>query len=217
MILYDYYRSSACYRVRTGLNLKGVNYQSKTINLVKNGGEQFSHNYSLINPQKRVPSLVLDNKEVLTQSTAILEYLEACYPTPSFFTRDEVINAKIRMITNIINADIHPLNNLSVLNYLKTEFNITQEKRLVWYQHWIKNGFDVVEKELVDTSRTFCFSEQVTLADLYLVPQVYNAKRFDVNMKMYPNILRVYENLLLNKAFFDASPEQVNNSEASNY
>lgn len=210
MILYDYYRSSACYRVRIGLNLKGISYQSKVIHLVKNGGEQFSDDYNLINPQNRVPSLVLDNDEVLTQSSAILEYLETCYPMPSFFTKDPVMDAKIRMITNIINADVHPLNNLSVLEYLQTELDVKQDQKLIWYQYWIKKGFDVIEKKLTCTSGTFCFSNQITLADLYLVPQVYNAKRFDIDMKIYPNIDRIYENLLMNKPFFDAAPEQVN-------
>ena len=210
MILYDYYRSSTCYRVRIGLNLKGISYRSSIVHLVKNGGEQFSPEYNLINPQNRVPSLKLDDDQVLTQSTAILEYLEDCYPNPSFFTKDPVLNAQIRMIANIISSDIHPLNNLSSLRYLETEFKVSESQKSLWYQVWIKKGFDVIENRLVETSGNFCFSNQITLADVYLVPQVYNAKRFNTNMEIYPNIDRVYTNLLTEEVFFNASPEQVN-------
>ncbi len=209
MILYDYYRSSACYRVRIGLNLKGINYQSKTVHLLRDGGEQLSYEYHAINPQQRVPCIRLDSGEVISQSMAILEYLEASYPTPSFFTTDPVVNAQIRAIANIIAADIHPLNNLSVLQYLQTEFEIEQDKKAIWYEHWVRKGFDAIEKKLSLSAGEFSFASRITLADLCLVPQVYNAKRFDVDMRAYPTIQRIYENALIEKAFFNASPEQV--------
>jgi maleylacetoacetate isomerase len=204
--LYDYFRSTASYRVRIALNLKHLDYQLKEIHLVNNGGEQFSSDYKNINPLSRVPTLV-DNDFTLTQSLAIIEYLDAKYPTNKLIPADLKLAGQVRAFSQIIACDIHPLNNLSILKYLKQKLNVSDEAKNKWYHHWIINGFDAIEKILQSSSGKYCFGDSITLADISLVAQVYNANRFNVSLVNYPNIVRINNNCLELDEFKKASPD----------
>ncbi|WP_119344340.1 maleylacetoacetate isomerase [Facilibium subflavum] len=208
MILYDYFRSSASYRVRIVLNLKNITYQTVPIHLVKDGGQQFSPKYQVINPQKRVPALQ-DGDFIVTQSLAIIDYLEDCYPAPSIYPKDVKCKSQVKSMAQLICCDIHPLNNLAVLNYLTDMFKVDTDEKTTWYQHWIIEGFTVIEQQLRQSAGLFCFGDKVSLADVCLIPQIYNAKRFDVDMDPFPIMNRIYQHALLQEAFFKASPEQV--------
>ncbi|WP_252180347.1 maleylacetoacetate isomerase [Endozoicomonas sp. 4G] len=203
MRLYSYFRSSAAYRVRIALNLKEVDHELIPVNLLKS--EQKGDDYKNIQPQGLVPALAVGNKRLI-QSMAILEWLEDSYPEPAIIPGDAWQKSQIRSLANLISCDIHPLNNLRVLNYLKSEFEMTDEQKAHWYQHWIKTGFDAFE-QLLGNSR-FCIGDTPTLADICLVPQVYNALRFNVPLTDYPNIQRIYQQCNELNAFIDASPEQ---------
>lgn len=206
MKLYDYFRSTAAYRVRIALNYKKLRYDLEEIHLVNDGGEQHQVPYRDINPQGRVPTL-LDGDDVLTQSLAIIEYLEEVHPQPALLPTDAMLRAKIRAFANAIACDIHPLNNLSVLQYLKNTLNVSDEQKNAWYAHWIEIGFAALEKGLVNSAGKYCFGNQLTLADLCLIPQVYNANRFAVPLDNYPTILRINENCLAMPAFDQAKPQ----------
>jgi maleylacetoacetate isomerase len=201
--LYTYFRSSAAYRVRIALNLKGVPYESVPVNLLK--GEQLEVAYSSINPQKRLPSLDIGDA-VLTQSPAILEYLDEVYPEPPLLPLGAVNRAKVRAVAAIIGCDIHPLNNLGPLNYLKKKLGHDQATADSWYAHWVREGFDAIEA-LIEPG-PYCFGSRVTLADLYLVPQVFNARRFDISLHAYPKIVAVDAACAELRAFQDAAPER---------
>ena len=205
MILYDYFRSSASYRVRIALNLKQVPYELKEVHLVNHGGEQHSDAYKKLNPQELVPTLV-DDDIVLTQSMAILEYLENKYPTPTLLPGSIEDIAHIRAVTNIVACDIHPLDNLRVLQYLKNKLSVSEEEKNVWYEHWIALGFAAIEKA-IDDEGPFCFGQHISLADVCLIPQVYNAHRFACDMSAFPKISRVNNACLNLEAFKKASPE----------
>lgn len=207
MKLYSYFRSSAAYRVRIALALKNIEYDIIPVHLINNGGEHKLPEYAALNPQQLVPALQLDDSTVITQSLAILEYLEAIYPSPALLTGDAVQHAKIRAFCQAIACDIHPLNNLRVLKYLSHQFAISDEQKSAWYEHWVVDGFDAIEQMLDDHSQ-FCFGNTPTMADCCLVPQVYNTKRFDIDLSKYPNIVRVFENCMGLAAFISASPEQ---------
>ncbi len=202
--LYDYFRSTASYRVRIALNIKQQAFEAIPVHLVKEGGEQHKPEYRQLNPQGRVPALQ-DGDVVLTQSMAILEYLEAKYPEPPILPGDIEQQAQIRAVANVIACDIHPLNNLSVLQYLKNEWQVSDDQKTAWYHHWLKVGFDAVEKMLI-RSGDYCFDNQVTLADICLVPQVYNAHRFEFDMQAYPRICAINEACLAKAEFSDAAP-----------
>jgi maleylacetoacetate isomerase len=204
--LYDYFRSSAAYRVRIALNLKGLGYEHIPVNLLK--GEEGETAYRELNPQGLVPTLV-DEGKVLTQSLAICEYLEECYPEPSLLPGDASDRARIRSLALAVACDIHPLNNLRLLKYLVTELGASEEQKLAWYQHWINEGFEAIEAMLNDSDKTaaFCHGNTPTLADLCLVPQLYNARRFEVDLTPFPNIVRINENCLELDAFLNAKPE----------
>lgn len=207
MKLYSYFRSSAAFRVRIALALKNLDYDIVPVHLVNNGGEQKSPEYAAVNPQKLVPALQLDDGTVLTQSLAIMEYLETAYPSPSLLTGDAVKDAKIRAFCQAIACDIHPLNNLRVLQYLTGNFAITDAQKADWYKHWIVEGFAALESQLDGNSR-FCFGDTPTMADCCLIPQVYNAKRFDTDLSNYPKIVRIFDNCMALPAFVTASPER---------
>ncbi len=208
MVLYDYFRSSASFRVRIVLQLKKINFESKEIHLINNGGEQFSNAYKAINPQSRVPSLQ-DGNVTITQSLAIIDYLEDKYPQHSIYPTDPVLKAKVKAFALTIACDIHPLNNSGTLNFLKAEFAATKEDISKWYAHWIELGFVALEKTLQKTAGFYCFGDEITLADICLIPQVYNAKRFNVDISAFPNIEKISIHAMKHPAFFHASPEQV--------
>lgn len=190
-ILYDYYRSTACYRVRIALYYKNVDFELKTVNLVKEGGEQHSAEYQSLNAQQLVPTFC-DGDTVLTQSLAILEYLDEKYPEPAILPDDPILRARIRAFSQVIASDMHPLNNLRVLQYLTGPLEHSEDEKLAWYHHWLQLGFDALETYLSDEPETgFCFSEQLTMADICLLPQMYNAERFNFDMTAYPRLLAI--------------------------
>lgn len=209
LTLYDYFRSSACYRVRIALNIKNLAYETIPVHLVNNGGEQYSHQYQTINPQSLVPSLQ-DGTKVLTQSLAIIEYLDEIQPTPPLLPKDAYEKALIRSFALTIAADIHPINNLRILKYLTNNFKISEEQKTLWYQHWIANGFLALEQRLatLKLSGDFCFGNQPTLADICLVPQMYNARRFNCDLTPYPTLVRIDANCQKMLPFTKAEPRE---------
>jgi maleylacetoacetate isomerase/maleylpyruvate isomerase len=200
--LYTYFRSSAAYRLRIALNLKGVRYESVPVNLLK--GEQQGEAYTAVNPHGRVPSLDIGDA-VLTQSPAILEYLDEVYPEPPLLPVGAVHRAKVRAAASLIACDIHPLNNLCVLRYLKHNLGHEQADVDAWYAHWIRQGFDAIEGMI--EPGPFAFGSRVTLADVYLVPQVFNARRFNIPLDAYPRIVAAEAACAAHKAFREAAPE----------
>lgn len=214
MKLIGYFRSSAAYRVRIALNLKGVAVEHASRHLRK--GEQRAPDYVAINPQKLVPALVLDSGEVLTQSLAILEYLEETHPQPPMLPRDPVGRARVRALALIPTADIHPIQNLRVMGYLREKFGQTEESAFGWSRHWIETGFDAYEASIANDPRTGAFShgDSPTMADLCLIPQVFNAARFKVDMKRYPTIQRIYDSCMRLPAFDAAQPSKQPDAEA---
>ena len=190
LTLYSYWRSSAAYRVRIALNLKGLDYAIAPVHLVRDGGEQHHDTYRRLNPQQLVPTLV-DGDSVIRESLAIIEYLEEAYPdSPRLLPRGALARARVRALAQAIACDIHPIGNLRVLQYLERELGANDEQKLAWSRHWIEVGFDAIEKMLADDVRTdaFCEGDAPTLADCCLIPQVYNARRFGVSLVRYPII-----------------------------
>lgn len=214
MKLFGYFRSSAAFRVRIALNFKGIAVEHVSRHLRK--GEQQAPDYVAINPQKLVPALVLDSGQVLTQSLAILEYLEEVHPTPPLLPRDPVERARVRALALIPTADIHPIQNLRVMAYLRDKFGQTEESAFAWSRHWIETGFDAYEASIAKDPQTGVFShgDLPTLADLCLVPQVFNAARFKVDMKRYPTILRIHDACMKHPAFDAAQPSKQPDAEA---
>ena len=205
MKLYGYFRSSAAYRVRIALNLKNLPYQQSAVHLTRNGGWQWSEEFRAINPQKRVPALALSTGEVLLQSLAIIEYLDEVHPDPPLLPADPVARAQVRALSQIIACDIHPLNNLVALNYLKGPLKHDQSAADEWYRHWVGQGFEAIEALL--HPGPYAFGAQVTVADLCLVPQVFNARRFKIDINAYPKIAAVDAACLKLPAFDKARPE----------
>ena len=194
MKLYSYFRSSAGWRVRIVLALKGLDYDLVPVHLLRDGGEHLKADYARTNPQGLVPALALeggDGGEALTQSLAIMEYLEESYPEPSLLPGDARRRAEIRAFCQAIACEIHPLNNLRVLKYLVRDLGHDEETKLAWYAHWIREGFRPIEKLLAREEGPFCFGAQPTLADACLVPQVFNAKRFEVDLTDFPRVRAV--------------------------
>lgn len=204
--LYGYYRSSAAYRMRIALNLKGLDREDVFVHLRK--GEQFDAEYVKLNPQQQVPTLVEPDGDVLIQSPAMLEYLEEVYPTPALLPSDPIGRARVRAISMAIGCDVHPVNNLRILKYLRERLNQSEDEIKSWIYNWIELGLNGVEAVLADgRSGTYCHGDAPTLADIYLAPQVYNAERFDYPMERHPEIVRVYQNARKLDAFADAYPD----------
>jgi maleylacetoacetate isomerase len=203
--LYSYFRSSAAYRVRIALNLKGLPYETIPIHLQKEGGLNKKPEYRAVNPQMRVPALRLDSGEVLTQSIAIIEYLDDVHPEPPLLPRDPLERAQVRAFAQLIACDIHPLNNTSALRYLKYELGQDQAKIDRWYHHWILEGFGAMEA-MVRPAPYACGSA-VTLADICLVPQVYNALRLKVPLDKFPKLVAIDAACAKLAAFERARPE----------
>ena len=205
MKLYSYFRSSAAYRVRIALNLKEVSYEIIPIHLRKDGGRHRGAEYKVVNPQMRVPSLKLQTGEVIVQSLAIIGYLNEIYPQPPLLPSDPIQRAQVRSVSQIIACDIHPLNNLGTLQYLKN--NMSQEQAAIdaWYHHWVIAGFEAIEKMIMPGP--YAFGSQPGLADVCLVPQVNNARLLKVPLDAFPKIVAVNEACLKLPAFDKARPE----------
>ncbi len=204
-ILYDYFRSSAAYRVRIALNLKGVDYDSRQIDLRE--GEQKSAEYRALNPQGFVPMLEIDGQQ-LTQSLAIINYLDLRYPNTPLIPASAVARAHVVALAMTIACDIHPLNNLRVLNYLKAEFGQDQAAVDRWYRHWVTEGFAALEALAAPQAGDFLFGNAPTGADVCLVPQMVNARRFDTALDAYPTLLRADQNANKIEAFAKAHPDR---------
>jgi maleylpyruvate isomerase len=203
--LYTYFRSSAAYRVRIALNLKGLSYEMVPIHLTKDGGQQHTSQYRSINPQARVPSLEVSGGTILTQSLAIIEYLDETHPEPPLLPADPLGRAKVRAIAQLIACDIHPLNNLIALQYLRRQLKHEQAEIDTWYHHWIIEGFTALETML--GPGPYACGSSVTLADICLVPQVANARRLKVPLDRFPKIVAADAACLKLPAFDRARPE----------
>jgi maleylacetoacetate isomerase len=203
--LYTYFRSSAAYRVRIALNLKGLSYDMAPIHLTKDGGQHRKPEFRSVNPHMRVPALEISGGQVLTQSLAIIEYLDEVYPDPAFLPADAVERAKVRAISQIVACDIHPLNNLVALQYLKRTLKHEQPEIDAWYHHWVIEGFNAIEA-MISPGPYTCGSS-VSLADICLIPQVFNARRLKVPLDNYPKIVSVEAACQKLPAFDKARPE----------
>jgi maleylacetoacetate isomerase len=203
--LYSYFRSSAAYRTRIALNLKRLPYEIVPIHLVKGGGQNKTPEYRAINPQMRVPALAVADGEVLVQSLAIIEYLDELHAEPPLLPADPLQRAKVRAFAQLIACDIHPLNNTGTLRYLKEPLKHEQSEIDAWYHHWILSGFDALEAMI--KPGPYAFGSQVTLADICLVPQVYNARRFKVPLDRFSQIVAADAACQKLDAFDKARPE----------
>ena len=209
MKLYTFFRSSASYRVRIALNLKGLKYEQAPIHLRRGGGEQLSAAYKAINTQALVPALEDDGK-ILTQSLAIIEYLEERYPQPPLLPPDPANKALVRSMALVIACEVHPIQNLRVLQYVKREYNQSDEQVNRWAQHWINLGLAALEQMITAEARRgkFCFGDKPSLADICLVPQLGNARRYGCDLSLYPTILEIEKSCMALPAFADAAPEK---------
>ncbi len=207
--LYGYWRSSATYRVRIALNLKHLEYTYVPVHLVKDGGEQLSEKYQLLNPAKLVPTFVDEDEDVtLNQSLAIIEYIDEKYQTGESLIPEHTLDrARVRMISQDMACDIQPVTNLRVLNKLRTQFAANDDSVQLWAKNIIENGLAALEKRLVTRAGKYAYGYDITMADVCLVPQVYNALRFGVNMQQFPIIHKVYTNCQKLEAFIEAAPD----------
>ena len=208
LVLYSYWRSSAAYRVRIGLNLKSLPYTQKNVHLLRDGGEQRSAAYRAMNPQALVPTLQHGNL-VLSQSLAILEYLDEIHPASALLPDDAAGRACVRALAQLVACDIHPLNNLRVGQYLKAEYTLDQATVEEWMRHWMREGFAAMEAMLAQSEQNgaFCHGDTPTLADICLIPQLYNAHRFGLDMAAYPTLAAIEARALALPAFEAARPE----------
>jgi maleylpyruvate isomerase len=207
MKLYTYFRSSAAYRVRIALNLKGLAYDAVPVHLLRDGGEQLQEQYVKMNPSGLVPTFQ-DDYITLTQSMAILEYLEDEYPQVPLLPKDAAGRARVRELAQIIACDIHPVNNLRVLRYLVNDLGLSEEVKMQWYRHWLVGGLEVLEKHIArdPSAGPLCHGYLPTIADCCLVPQVFNAQRHGIDISAYPNIARVNAACVAMPAFVAAHP-----------
>ncbi len=206
MKLYGYWRSSAAFRIRIALNLKNLRYENIPVHLLRDGGEQNQPDYLALNPQGRVPTLA-DGELVLAQTMAILEYLEEVYPAPPLLPKDVGGRARARQIAQIVACDIHPLNNVRVLQYLEKALGVSQQGRDAWVDNWIRDGMTAAEK-LVHKSGPYALGDAVTVADVLLIPQLYNAHRFNVPLDDCPRLLAIERHCMALPAFENALPEK---------
>lgn len=207
MKLYNYFRSSASFRVRIALALKGLEYEYVPVDLLKEGGQQFAAGFTAMNPAALVPVLD-DDGTVLTQSLAIIEYLDETRPQPSLLPDDAAARARVRAIALAIACEIHPLNNLRVLGYLTRTLGVSEEQRNAWYCHWVETGLQTVEAMLAGDPRTgaCCHGDTPTLADICLVPQIFNAQRFKARLDHVPTVMRIHQHCLTLPAFARSVP-----------
>lgn len=208
MKLYTYFRSSAAYRVRIALHLKGLAFESVPVHLLRDGGQQHAADYAALNPNETVPSLD-DNGQIVTQSLAIIEYLDETHPSPPLLPGTAADRARMRAIAQVIASDTHPLNNLRVLQHLTRSFGLSEAQKNAWYCHWVERGLQTVEKMLASDPRTgrFCHGDTPTLADCCLVPQVFNARRFGCCLEGLPTVLRISATCEELEAFQRAAPQ----------
>ncbi len=206
--LYTYWRSSAAYRVRIALNLKGIDYESVAVSLKPGDDEHRKDEYRAVNPQMLVPFFD-DGKVAIGQSMAILEYLEEAWPDLALLPAKEPLRSKVRAFCNAIACDVHPLNNLRVLKYLSNELDVSDEQRSAWYAHWVAEGLRACEHISVSYAHDgpYTFGKDITLADALLVPQMYNTRRFNVPLDEYPRLVAVTDACNQLQAFIDAAPE----------
>ncbi|WP_244847784.1 maleylacetoacetate isomerase [Caballeronia sp. SL2Y3] len=209
MKLYSYFRSSAAYRVRIALNLKGLDYEYEGVHLLRDGGLQLKPEYRALNPDGIVPTLVVDG-DVLTQSLAIIEYLDETHPEPPLLPRGASDRAFVRSVALQVACEIHPLDNLRVLKYLKHHVKVPDEAKDAWYRHWVETGFESLEKRLAADPRIgkLTFGDTPTIADLCIVPQVFNARRFGIDLAPYPTIERIADFANQIDGFMRAAPAQ---------
>lgn len=210
MELFTYFRSSASYRVRIALALKGLDYTYRSVHLAKN--EQFNESYAAVSASRLVP-LLRDGEHSLTQSLAIVEYLDETHPQPPLLPADAAGRARVRALALDIACEIHPLNNLRVLRYLVRDLKVSEDDKNRWYRHWVETGLEVVERQLAARPSTFCHGETPTLADITLVPQIFNAKRFECRLDHVPNVVRVFEACMQLDAFEATRPEKCPDAE----
>ena len=212
MDLYSYFRSSASFRVRIALALKGLPYDYRGVHLVRN--EQLDAPYAEISPQRLVP-LLQDGDATLTQSLAIIEHLDEVHPEPALLPRDPLGRARVRSLALDIACEIHPLNNLRVLRYLVKELGASEDAKNAWYRHWVESGLEVVERRLAAdaATRTFCHGDTPTLADCVLVPQIFNAQRFDCRLDHVPTVMRVFDACMQLYAFSQTQPSKCPDAE----
>ena len=211
--LHSYFRSSASYRVRIALNLKGIDYAQVPVHLVRNGGEQLTDAYRAVNPDGVVPTLTVDapgSLHVLTQSIAIIEYLDECFPDRPLLPVSAVDRAFVRSVALQIACEIHPVDNLRVLKYLKAVLGISDPQKDAWYKHWIDLGLASLERRLVADDRVgqFVFGDTPSMADICLVPQIWNARRFNISLTAYPTVVRIAEQADTLSAFANAAPSR---------
>jgi maleylacetoacetate isomerase len=204
--LYTYFRSSAAFRVRIALNLKGLAYEPVFVHLAK--GEHRAAAYAKVNPQALLPTLELDDGTRLTQSLAIIEYLDEKHPQKPLLPKDAQERARVRSLSYLIASEIHPLNNLRVLQHLKRALNQSEDQVNAWYRHWIADGLAKLEAELASSKGRFCHGDTPTMADCCLVPQIFNAKRYQSDLAPYPQTMRVFEACMHLEAFDRAQPSK---------
>jgi len=210
MELFNYFRSSASYRVRIALALKGLDYDYKPVHLQKS--EQLQESYAAVSAARLVP-LLRDGENALTQSMAIIEYLDETHPTPPLLPATPLERARVRALAQDIACEIHPLNNLRVLRYLVRDMKVGEDDKNRWYRHWVETGLEVVERQLAARPSTFCHGDTPTLADCVLVPQIFNARRLDCRTEHLPNVMRVFEACMKLDAFERTRPENCPDAE----
>ena len=204
MELYNYFRSSASFRVRIAMALKGLDYEYHAVSLVKN--EQFKESYAAVSASRLVP-LLRDGDALLTQSLAIIEYLDETHAEPPLLPRDPIGRARVRALALDIACEIHPLNNLRVLRYLVHDLHVSEEDKNRWYRHWVETGLEAVERQLQSPATgRFCHGDTPTMADCTLVPQIFNAQRFDCRLEHVPTVMRVFAACMEHEAFQRAQP-----------
>jgi maleylacetoacetate isomerase/maleylpyruvate isomerase len=212
MKLYNYFRSSASFRVRIALALKGLPYEYVPVHLVK--GEHRQPPYASLSPSLLVPTLVTDAGEHLGQSMAIIEYLDETHPAPALLPRDALGRARVRALAQLVACEIHPLNNLRVLKYLVRELKLDEETKTTWYRHWVRDGLEAFERELARLpASTYCYGDTPTLADCCLVPQIFNGRRYDVNFDGLPRTMAAFDACMAHPAFQQAQPSSCPDNE----